>query len=50
MPAYKDTYLVWCYMVQMMHGGMLIYNRDSEAWRTHSDLSYHTSLWSITYN
>jgi hypothetical protein len=22
MPAYKDTYLVWCYMVQMMRGGV----------------------------
>jgi hypothetical protein len=31
MPAYKDTYLVWCYMVQMMHGGIELFTPADQA-------------------
>jgi hypothetical protein len=25
MPAYRDAYLVWCFMVQMMRGGVELF-------------------------
>ena len=29
-PEYKDTYLVWCYMAQMMRGGIELFARKAD--------------------